>query len=101
MEQNKDSLKVLVIHGPNLNMLGKESWKYTAGQPLMKLIQHLKNLGKDWALPSRLFNPITKEQLLIRSRKLPQPEMDSLLILLPIPTPVLLSETHCFCSIFL
>ncbi len=45
MDQNKDSLKVLVIHGPNLNMLGKREPEVYGKTTLKEINSDLENLG--------------------------------------------------------
>ena len=46
MEQSKDSLKVLIIHGPNLNMLGKREPDIYGKTTLDEINSTLEELGK-------------------------------------------------------
>ena len=55
MEQNKDSLKVLVIHGPNLNMLGKREPEIYGRTTLDEINSTLKELGKRLGLAVETF----------------------------------------------
>ncbi len=55
MEQSKDSLKVLVIHGPNLNMLGKREPDIYGKTTLDEINSTLEELGNRLGLAVETF----------------------------------------------
>lgn len=55
MDQSKDNLKVLVIHGPNLNMLGKREPEIYGKRTLDEINADLENLGKKLGLVVETF----------------------------------------------
>lgn len=55
MDQSKDNLKVLVIHGPNLNMLGKREPEIYGKRTLDEINAGLENLGKKLGLVVETF----------------------------------------------
>lgn len=50
MEQSKESLNVLIIHGPNLNMLGKREPELYGRTTLEEIDSTLKELGEELGL---------------------------------------------------
>ena len=55
MEKNNNHLKILVIHGPNLNMLGKREPEIYGTTTLDEINIHLKELGKKLELDVETF----------------------------------------------
>ena len=55
MDHSKDSLKVLVIHGPNLNMLGKREPEIYGKTTLDEINASLEKLGKRLGLTVEAF----------------------------------------------
>ena len=55
MDNSKDSLNVLVIHGPNLNMLGKREPEIYGKRTLDEINADLENLGKKLGLVVETF----------------------------------------------
>jgi len=55
MDHSKDDLKVLVIHGPNLNMLGKREPEIYGKTTLDKINSDLKNLGEKLGISVETF----------------------------------------------
>ena len=55
MKKSKTSPKILIIHGPNLNMLGKREPELYGNITLAKINAGLKNLGKTHGLSIETF----------------------------------------------
>ena len=55
MKKNKKTAKILIIHGPNLNMLGKREPEIYGSLTLEKINQNLKRQGKKLGLGVETF----------------------------------------------
>lgn len=55
MKKNKEIPKILVIHGPNLNLLGKREPELYGDMTLEKINRNLKKIGKSLGLSVETF----------------------------------------------
>ena len=63
MNQEKNKLKVLVIHGPNLNMLGKREPEIYGKTTLDEINSDLENLGTTLGIFVETFQSVSYTHL--------------------------------------